>query len=101
MMKCSPIFRTDTSPLPLAAIVCPLLRFLLLASVTTAVPSQHTLAQAIPEAWVQRYDPASEVLQEGNAVATDAIGDVAVTGARFIGNNEAWYTAKYARETGE
>lgn len=56
--------------------------------------------QPLPVAWVQRYDPDSTVLQEGNAVATDSRGNVAVTGARFIGTNEAYYTAKYARASG-
>ena len=77
-----------------------MMRFFILSVVMAGACTAVAKEQPMPVAWVQRYDPNSTVLQEGNGVATDSRGNVAVTGARFIGSNEAYYTAKYARATG-
>ena len=52
-------------------------RFLFSAFLGASLLLDRANAQALPLAWVQRYDPESTVLQEGNAVATDSSGDVA------------------------
>ncbi len=71
-----------------------------LALITLGALQGLAHAQTGTQVWATRYNGAANGQDYATATATDAAGNVAVTGASHNGTNFDYYTVKYAAATG-